>query len=168
LNIYAFSNWHDVSWGVKAGKTPEDIDVLPSAQLSRKQNTDGQSGTIYTYEDTERPQDDVDGWFDATEKRALKSYVPPKPNDTSPTMEESFKIFRTRLVVVYIFSNFMLCIFIMNDSFDKLKFLGDSEQHQIWFFKIWMWGTSVTFIVKFLGCCWFLLTRGVKVFFWRR
>ena len=49
----------------------------------------------------------------------------------------------------------------MNDSFGKLKFLGDSEQHQIWFFKIWMWGTSVIFIVRFLGCCWFLCSYDI-------
>jgi chitin synthase len=167
LNIYAFSNWHDVSWGVKAGKAPESIDVLPSVRLFKKQNTEGQSGNLYTFEDTELPEEDIDVRFEATVKRALVPYVAPKPHDTEPTVEESFKTFRTRLVVAYIFSNFMLCIFIMNDSFDKLKFLGDSEQHKIWFFKIWMWGTSITFIVRFLGCCWFLLSS-VKVFFWRR
>lgn len=166
LNIYAFSNWHDVSWGVKAGKEPQAIDVLPSAHINKSLSKDGREGPLYINE-YDKPQQDIDEQFEATVKRALSEYVPPKLGDSKPTIEESFKIFRTRLVAAYMFSNFLLCIFVMNDSFDKLKFLGDSLQHKIWFFRIWMWGTSGTFIVRFLGCCWFLLKGSVDWLFAR-
>jgi len=74
-------------------------------------------------EELEKPQDDIDSQFEAMVKRALKPYVQEKSKAEGPTVEESFKVFRTRLVIIYLFSNFMLCIFVMNDSFDSLKFL---------------------------------------------
>jgi len=119
LNIYAFSNWHDVSWGAKQGSKSEAADSLPS--ISTQANTHRRKDPAT--EELEKPQDDIDSQFEAMVKRALKPYVQEKSKAEGPTVEESFKVFRTRLVIIYLFSNFMLCIFVMNDSFDSLKFL---------------------------------------------
>jgi chitin synthase len=119
LNIYAFSNWHDVSWGAKQGSKSEAADSLPS--ISTQANCQRRND-LFT-EELEKPQEDIDSQFEAMVKRALKPYVPEKSKAQGPTVEESFKVFRTRLVIVYLFSNFILCIFVMNDSFDSLKFL---------------------------------------------
>ncbi|KAE8440996.1 hypothetical protein EG329_006133 [Mollisiaceae sp. DMI_Dod_QoI] len=141
LNVYAFSNWHDVSWGVKQGMT-EAVDPLPS--ISSQKVT--RAGTDLVIEEIDRTQEDIDSQFEALVKRALRPHMPLKLGPQRPTIEESFKIFRTRLIIVYLFSNFMLCIFVMNDSFDSLKFLGNSYQHKVWFFRIFLWATSGTFI----------------------
>ncbi len=118
LNVYAFSNWHDVSWGAKHGKKPETADYLPSASTRA---TTGRSGAVI--EEMDQLQGHIDEQFESMVKRALKPYSPDKIDKERPTIAESFKIFRTRLVTVYLFSNFMLCIFVMNDIFDSLKFL---------------------------------------------
>jgi len=112
LNAYAFSNWHDVSWGTKGAK-PET--VLPPAVTKKE-------GEVTTFDEVEKPQEVIDSEFESTVKRALAKYKP-KPEAAQMSLDDSFKSFRTKLISVYIFSNFMLCIFVMNDSFGKLKFL---------------------------------------------
>jgi chitin synthase len=116
LNIYAFSNWHDVSWGSKRGKEAA-ADVLPSAEITKADDS------AKVAEVVDWTQGSIDANFEATVKRALTPYVPGNPTRPKKTLEESFAMFRTRLVAAYIFSNFFLCILVMNDSFDQLKFL---------------------------------------------
>jgi chitin synthase len=76
LNIYAFSNWHDVSWGEKAGEKArgkaiekfESFDMLSSAHL--KEITGGTEMTNVV-EELDKPMADIDKQFEATVSQAL-------------------------------------------------------------------------------------------------
>jgi chitin synthase len=112
LMVYAFSNWHDVSWGTKGS---DKADALPSAKTTK---ADGNSAEI---EEIDRPQEDIDSQFEATVKRALKPYVP-VVEDEKRTLEDSYKSFRTKLLITWIFSNAILAVLITSDSIDKFGF----------------------------------------------
>lgn len=112
LMVYAFSNWHDVSWGTKGSDKAE---ALPSAKTTK---VDGKAAVI---EEIDRPQEDIDSQFEATVKRALKPFVP-EVEDESKTLEDSYKSFRTKLLISWVFSNALLAVAITSDSVDGFGF----------------------------------------------
>ncbi|KAK2469005.1 hypothetical protein H9L39_19399 [Fusarium oxysporum f. sp. albedinis] len=68
----------------------------------------------------------------------------PKVLATADTMME----FRTILLASYIFSNIFVCLIVLNDSLKILWWLGDSYWHKVWFFRIWLWANSISFLIS--------------------
>jgi chitin synthase len=111
LMVYAFCNWHDVSWGTKGSDKAE---TLPSVQTkSNEQQT--------FFEELEKPQEDIDTQFEQTVKRALTPYRPPNENEEA-SLDDSYKAFRTNLVLLWAFSNGLLAFCINNSGLDQLCF----------------------------------------------
>jgi len=159
LMVYAFSNWHDVSWGTKGSDKAE---ALPSAVT--KKASDGKGAEI---EELDLPQADIDSQFEQTVKRALTPYVAPK-EETKKTLEDSYKSFRTRLVTFWIFSNALLAVAITSDNFDKFGFSSGATSRTAHFFQALLWATAGLSLVRFLGCLWFLGKSGLLCCFARR
>lgn len=152
LNVYAFSNWHDVSWGTKGS---DKADVLPSAKTEKA--SDGKTTVI---EEPDLPQADIDSQFEATVKRALSPYIAPVES-TEKTLDDSYKSFRTHLTTAWIFSNATLAVVITSDSFDKFGFSSGASARTAHFFQALLWATAFLSIIRFIGCLWFLGRSGL-------
>ncbi|KAF2458513.1 class III chitin synthase [Lineolata rhizophorae] len=159
LNVYAFSNWHDVSWGTKGS---DKADSLPSARTEKA--ADGKHTVI---EEVDLAQADIDSQFEQTVKRALEPYHAPKES-TAKTLEDSYKSFRTNLTTAWIFSNALLAVVITSDNFDDFGFSNNANQRTARFFQALLWATAFLSLIRFFGCLWFLGKSGLLFCFAKR
>lgn len=158
LLVYAYSNWHDVSWGTKGSDKAE---ALPSATT---QKVDGKAAVI---EEIDKPQEDIDSQFEQTVKRALRPFVPVVEDDKK-TLEDSYKSFRTKLLISWMFSNALLAVAITSDSVDTFGFGNKASVRTAKFFTILLYLTAFLSLIRFIGCMWFLGKSGIMCCFARR
>ncbi|PPR06579.1 hypothetical protein CVT24_001760 [Panaeolus cyanescens] len=156
LNVYAFCNLHDVSWGTKGSDKAE---ALPSVSSSKSKDTDAA-----VVEDKTQAQADVDIAFKETVTRAItkidKKEVPEKP-----TMDDQNKTFRTRLVAVWMLTNAGLAIMI--ESINGLPNKDASQDQarlvkkQSTYFGIILYSTFALALIRFLGCLFYFFKRNL-------
>ncbi|KAK2466180.1 hypothetical protein APHAL10511_001822 [Amanita phalloides] len=159
LNVYAFCNLHDVSWGTKGSDKAE---ALPSVKSSKSKDADAA-----VVEDTTRIQEDVDAVFKETVTRAITKMDVPEVQE-KPTMDDQNKTFRTRLVAMWMLSNAALAIAIEsmngvssgNEKVDEEQLA--SKQHI--YFSVILYSTFGLAAVRFVGCLLYLFKRGLCLF----
>jgi len=154
LMVYAFCNWHDVSWGTKGS---DKADALPSAKIQKDDNSKNNF-----IEEIDKPQADIDSQFEVTVKRALTPWIEPDDADARKrTADDSYKNFRTGLVCAWVFSNLLLALMITATGVDRLCLTNTSTVRTSGFFKAVLWVTAGLSLFRFLGSMYFLLRAGV-------
>jgi chitin synthase len=159
LNVYAFCNLHDVSWGTKGS---DKVDALPSVSSSKTKDAE----TVV--EDTAKAQEDVDAAFKETVTRAITK-IEVKEVPEKPTLDDQNKTFRTRLVALWMLSNGGLAVAIENINGLETNATVDEEQlhkKQNLYFAIILYSTFFLAAVRFIGCLIYFLKR--NLFRWCR
>lgn len=159
LMIYAFSNWHDVSWGTKGS---DKADALPSASTKKDEK-----GNAKVVEEVDKPQVDIDSQFGDVVKRALAPLIVEEEKDEK-TLEDAYKGFRTKLVATWIFSNALLAVVITSDSLEQFGFTSQASTRKSRYFQALLWATACLSLIRFLGCVFFLSKTGIMCCFRRR
>jgi hypothetical protein len=147
LNVYAFCNLHDVSWGTKGSDKAE---ALPSVSSSKGKNEEAA-----VVQDTERVQEDLDAVFKETVSRAVTK-LDVKDVPEKPSMDDSNKTFRTRLVVFWMLSNAGLAIAIENinglqSTSNATTEEDELRQKQNIYFAVILYSTFALSSVRFMG-----------------
>ena len=117
-----------MSWGTKGS---DATDSLPSAHVKKTEKGEAE------VEEIEKPQEDIDSQFEQTVRRALEPWVEEEAFE-KPDVEDSYKSFRTGLVVTWLFSNAFLIVFVTSDDFNAFG-MGVS----LWFFFFWFFFSPV-------------------------
>jgi len=156
LNVYAFCNLHDVSWGTKGSDKAE---ALPSVSSSKGKNEEAA-----VVQDTERVQEDLDAVFKETVNRAVTK-LDAKEVPEKPSMDDQNKTFRTRLVVFWMLSNAGLAVAIENINGLETNNLTEDEQNlrkkQNFYFAFILYSTFGLSAVRFTGCVWYFFKRNI-------
>ncbi|KAJ3258048.1 Chitin synthase, class 1 [Boothiomyces macroporosus] len=143
LMVYAFCNLHDVSWGTKGDNQPVEI-----AQVKVQKNASGvQVATVTLPAD----QYDIDETYSLFFKELGRA--PEKSDKAEQSQEDYFKNFRTRVVLIWVFSNILLVAAMITP--ETAVFFGidlnDSSKFNP-FLTFYLWSVAAMGFYRLIGC----------------
>ncbi|CEP15640.1 hypothetical protein [Parasitella parasitica] len=147
LNIYAFCNTHDVSWGTKGDNTvATDLGVV-------KAKKDG-SGDLAVEVEVPTEETDINGAYNDALVELEKTVEPEKSHrDAKTKQEDYYRSFRTRLVLSWIISNLALVVAITNTS---VITTGDRSAAYLGFV---LWSVAGLSLIRFTGSTLYLIFK---------
>jgi chitin synthase len=156
LNIYAFCNTHDITWGTKGDDKAEK---LPSANVKP-------GGKV----DVNIPQDDGD--LNAQYEAELSKFATKPPKEVRLVSEEEkqedyYKGFRSAVVLAWVFCNFALGAVVLStaglENFDSNQNMSNVENTRAnIYMAVVLWSVAALSLIKFFGAMWFLVVRMVR------
>jgi chitin synthase len=153
LNIYAFCNTHDITWGTKGDDKAEK---LPSANVKP-------GGMV----DVMIPQDDGDLNAQYTAELRRFAQKPEKvvvKQNKADQQEDYYKSFRSNVVTAWMITNFILVAAVLNISgFERIDTSKTTQQNSTIYLAVILWSVAGLSLFRFTGACWFLVVRLVSI-----
>lgn len=151
LNVYAFCNIHDVSWGTKGdSKVNTDLGVV-------KHNKD-EAGE-HTAE-VELPTEEKDlnaAYEEACMELQRKPEAHEEHRDAQTKQEDYYRSFRTRLVLFWIISNLILIVAITSAA--DYKWFGDYQTRSTIYLGVILWCVAGLSLIRFCGATLYLIFK---------
>ncbi|UPX20092.1 chitin synthase I [Ascochyta rabiei] len=154
LNVYAFCNTHDITWGTKGDDKPEK---LPSVTTK----ADGKA-------DIQAPTDDADlNTMYENELRVFSTKWKEEKKVQSATdkQEDYYKGFRSGVVLFWMFCNLVLTALVLQSGGLEITVQDPDEQaakqNQVAaiYLGVVLWSVAGLAAFRFIGAIWFLVVR---------
>ena len=153
LNVYAFCNTHDITWGTKGDDKAEK---LSSVNIK----ADGKV-------EVNIPQDDGDlnAMYDAEMRKiATKAPKDVKVVSEQEHQEDYYKGFRSAVVLVWMFCNFALAAVVLSTAgVDRIDVKNADTQRSTIYMAVVLWSVAGLSAFRFFGAMWFLVVRMVSL-----
>lgn len=149
LNVYAFCNTHDITWGTKGDDKAEK---LPTATLKP-------GGKV----DVNIPTDDSD--LNAQYEAELRKFSIKAPEEkreftAQEKQEDYYKGFRSGVVLFWLVSNFTLVAVVLSTAgLERIDTSQNDNTKSTIYMAVVLWSVAGLSAFKFLGAMWFLIVR---------
>ncbi|KAI9712210.1 MAG: hypothetical protein M1812_006945 [Candelaria pacifica] len=152
LNVYAFCNTHDITWGTKGDDKAEK---LPTANLKP-------GGKV----DVDIPTDDGD--LNAAYEAELKRISEKAPKEIkvvseSEHQEDYYKGFRSAVVLAWMFCNLALvAVVLLSAGLGRIDVKDAENDRSRIYLSVVLWSVAGLSAFRFTGAMWFLVHRMVS------
>ncbi|KAI9749174.1 MAG: Chitin synthase, class 1 [Lichina confinis] len=157
LNVYAFCNTHDITWGTKGDDKPEklsSVNLKPGGKV-----------------DVDIPTDDADlntQYDNELKMLSVKAAKEEKQLSPAEKQEDYYKGFRSAVVLVWMFCNFALAAVVLSAAgLERVSVDEDVEQSETdrranIFMAVVLWSVAGLSAFRFIGAVWFLIIRAFR------
>lgn len=151
LNVYAFCNIHDVSWGTKGdNKVNTDLGVVQAKK--------DESGEHTAEIDLPTEQKDMNEAYEAAcIELQRKPEVEVQHRDAQTKQEDYYRSFRTRLILFWIISNLILVICVTSAT--VFGWWGDFDRRSTVYLGFILWSVAGLSVIRFCGATLYLILR---------
>lgn len=152
LNVYAFCNTHDITWGTKGD------DKAPKLEVAHLKP----GGKV----DVNIPQDDGD--LNAQYEAEMRKFAEKAPKEIKVVseaehQEDYYKGFRSAVVLVWMFCNFALGAVVLSTAgLERVAVKSDATQRSTIYMAVVLWSVAGLSLFRFCGAVWFLIVRLVS------
>ncbi len=151
LNVYAFCNTHDISWGTKGDDKAEKLPSVSTKDGQGKTDLPDEADLNTQYENEVR----------VFSNKEVKVQTAPTPAQLDEKQQDYYRGVRTVVVLAWMVSNFALAALVLSTAGLEKIVPGASDENAraTAYMAAVLYSVAGLSAFKFLGACWFLIVR---------
>lgn len=153
LNVYAFCNTHDISWGTKGDDKAEELPTVDTKDGKGKTDLPDEGDLNAQYERE----------LAVFGKKQVVVQKPPSDAQKAEAQMDYYRWIRSLVVLIWMITNFGLVALVLSTAgLERLSPQQEEEnqnQRSTLYMTIILWSVAGLSAFKFIGAVWFLIVR---------